>query len=238
MTLERILKAAKNSMVGPNAKRRPHCYSAHVPGQGYVNQGNLIGESHADYLRQLADSVQSEIDNIGWAEGYAEPGYDAPKNGVVLADWNVFPRGLDSILERAGYAIEWSDEWTTCESCNRLVRTSPNSYSWTRSYYLANECEIICRNCAMKDAEEYISSYLLNDADHADTFGLDLSAHGFTRANEDSYENGFHPGQNDRPHDIAANLPAGVEYVFQIDGEGQFDIQFSVWTRPVEIDEN
>jgi hypothetical protein len=236
MTLERILSAAKSAMCAPNAKRAPHCYSAHVQGRGYVNDGSIL-DTRADYLRQLASSVQSEIDNIGWAEGYAEPGYDAPRNGVVLANWNVFPRDFDRVLERAGYAIEWSDEWSTCDSCNRIVRTSADSYGWTRSYYLANECEIICKDCATEDEDEYVTSYLLNQSDHADTFGIDLAAHGFTRHNADSFENGFHPGQNDTPRDIVAKLPAGLDYVFTIDDKAQFDIRFSVWTRPVDVDE-
>jgi hypothetical protein len=231
MTLERILSAAKNSMLGPNAKRQPHCYRAHVPGKGYVNDGALVADC-AEFERQLERDVQSEIDNIGYASEYAEPGYTQPAKGIVFANWNVFPRGLDSILERAGYEIEWSDEWSTCEDCGRAVRTSADSYGWTRSYVIMGEGSLLCRECV--DEDEYINEYLLNKTDAADTFGIDLAAHGFTKVNADSYQNGWHPGQNDNPRDIADKLTSGVDYVFQIDDKGQFDIRFSVWTRPVE----
>src|SRR5262245_37954667 len=140
MKLERILDAAKNAMI--NGHHAPHCYSAHVPGKGYVNNG-ADPATRADYLRQLERAVQSEIDNLGYASGYAEPGYHDPDNGVLFANWNVFPRGFDRVLEQAGYAVEWSDEWSTCEDCGKAVRTSPNSYGWQRSYELIDDCSIV-----------------------------------------------------------------------------------------------
>src|SRR4029434_770624 len=141
MTLERILQAAVNSMI--RGKRTPHCYHAHVHGKGYVNDGTIAAD-RADYLRQLERDAQSEIDNVRYASGYAEPGYDAPEKGVVLANWNTLPRDLDRILERAGYAIEWSDEWSECENCNRIVRTSPDSYGWRQSFVIYKDFEPVC----------------------------------------------------------------------------------------------
>jgi hypothetical protein len=151
MTLERILQAAKNSMI--NGRHSPHCYSAHVPGQGYINRGERI-DQRPDYLRQLSKDVQSEIDNMGFAPSYAEPGYDQPKRGVLFANWNRFPRGFDSVLERAGYAIEWSDEWTTCDDCGKALRTQPDSYGWTPAYVEDESGNIMCRDCAPEDEDE------------------------------------------------------------------------------------
>ncbi len=129
MTLETILNAAVSSMI--TGHHSPHCYSAHVIGKGYVNDGNAHLFDRADYLRQLERSVRSEIDNMRFAPGYAERGYDVPTKGVLFADWNKFPRDFDKVLERAGYAVEWSDEWSQCDDCQRAFRTSADSYCWT-----------------------------------------------------------------------------------------------------------
>lgn len=145
MTLSRILDAAVNSMI--TGHHAPHCYRAHVAGRGYVNDGSIFS-TRSDYLRQLERSARSEVDNMGFADGYAEPGYtDPPKRGVLLANWNSLPKNLDRILERAGYAIEWSDEWTTCDDCNKAVRTQPDGYDW-KPRYAEHNGAVLCEACS------------------------------------------------------------------------------------------
>lgn len=231
LTAEFILKRAIGAMV--RGKRSAHCYSAHVPGKGYVNRGELESE-RADYLRQLERSAQSELDNLGFAAGYAEPGYTDPEHGILLANWNVFPRGIDTVLERAGYAIEWSDEWSTCADCNKAVRTSANSYSWQASYQLVNDCEVVCNNCL--DWSEHIETYE-DDPDRAVPSDVDPAEFGYVRVSEPrEYENGFHHGQNDRPADILKALQAkGIDHVvFRIARVQQFDVAFETWRKADE----
>lgn len=144
MKLETILQASVNSMI--HGHHAPHCYSAWIKGEGYINRGDNP-ETRADYLAQLKRDAQSEIDNMGYASEYAEPGYEQPKKGILFANWNRLPRGLDDILEKAGYAIEWSDEWFTCD-CGKAVRTSADSYCWTPSYKETKHGEILCKDCA------------------------------------------------------------------------------------------
>lgn len=228
MTAEYILRAAVKAI---EQGRKPHCYSAHMPGRGYVNDGNIEGEAKADYIRQATRNAQSIVDSMEWAEDYAEPGYDKPVRGIFFANWNGLPDKVTDLLERQGYAIEWSDEWSTCENCNRAVRTSPDSYGWRRSFAIVNDCELLCADCLHEEPETLIAE-LLNDPTRADTTDLDLASHGFTRFNPEHYENGFHPGQNDDPKAIAKALPADVDFIFQIPSVGQFDIAFDVWTRP------
>jgi hypothetical protein len=145
MTLEYILRAAVHAMIYQG--RKAHCYRAHVPGEGYVNDGTFrTFGTRADYLRQLKRSAQSEIESMGYAQTYAEPGYTQPKRGVVWANWNVLPRGLDSILERAGYAVEWADEWTTCSDCYRAIRTEPDGYDWKPGYVIERG-DFLCLEC-------------------------------------------------------------------------------------------
>jgi hypothetical protein len=51
---------------------------------------------------------------------------------------------------------------------------------------------------------------------------------------QEGFENGFRPGQNDDPASILASLltndPNG-RYIFVIDEQGQFDIDFSVYRK-------
>lgn len=103
------------------------------------------------------------------ADGYAETGYDDPACGVIaVGNWNTIthhtdvrngltndvvvvtdddsPERLGCILEGLGIPLEWEDEWTTCEDCGRLVRTSPDSYAWQPSYVM-DEGELLCLAC-------------------------------------------------------------------------------------------
>jgi hypothetical protein len=148
MTLEYVLNAAVNSMV--NGHHGPHCYSAHVPHQGYVNDGSAAFD-RADYLRQLERDARSEVENMGFASHYAEPGYGQPRRGVVFANWNRLPRNIDAILERMGFAVEWSDEWSTCDDCNGAVRTEPDGYDWKPSYRIVDDA-LVCSGC--NDSED------------------------------------------------------------------------------------
>jgi hypothetical protein len=215
------------------------------------NRRVLVGlKTPRAFIRAVLEDYQDHerfgISN--WAPEYAEPGYGPVKDGacILFGNWNEktewkdgqrtvvsnLPERFSKIAEYAGYEMEWEDEWSTCEDCGKAVRTNADSYGWTRSYVILGECSLVCRDCV--DEEDYISDYLLNESGHADTFGIDLSSYGFTKLNSDSFENGWHPGQNDSPAEIVKHLPNGVEFVFQIDNVGQFDVRFSCWTRPTE----
>lgn len=146
--LEKILSAAKNSML--HGKRSPRCFRAHVLGQGYVNDGATQFD-RADYLRQLERSVQSEIDNMLYATDYAEPGYTKPPRGILFANWNTFPKNFDTILEKLGFGVEWSDEWSICD-CQKAYRTQPDSYIWEPAFKTVNG-EEMCLDCAKHEEE-------------------------------------------------------------------------------------
>jgi len=226
MRLETILKAAKNSMI--HGHHKPHCYGAFVEGKGYVNDGGS-GFDRADYLRQLERDVNLEIDQMESASSYGEPGYTNPDKGILFANWNKFPPELASILEKAGYGIEWSDEWTICD-CGKAVRTSPDSYGWKGYYMILNDCELFCGDCLKDDLDLYEGA-LLNKVRHADTLGVDWTARGFEKFNQDSYEAGFHSHQTDKPQDVVKLLPKDVDFLFSIPSVGQFDIFFDCWIR-------
>lgn len=165
MKLETILKAAVSSMI--RGHHTPHCYRSWVKGEGYTNDGTNP-DTRTDYLAQLERTARNEIDNMGFALHYGEPGYEDPKHGVLFADWNCLPRGLDRILERAGYAIEWSDEWTTCSDCGHAVRIEPDSYCWKPSY-VESDNKILCPECAPNDDED--------DGETCPSCGCDAPSH-------------------------------------------------------------
>lgn len=153
MTIHYILRAAVRSMT--HGHHSPHCFRAraHVPGQGYVNDGTILAD-RPEFLRQLEHVASNEIENALFADGYAERGYDDPKKGIVLANWNNLPRGLDTILEQAGYAVEWSDEWALCDDCFKIFRTSPDSYAWTPSGEYCEQCSACLCHACHKDAHK------------------------------------------------------------------------------------
>jgi hypothetical protein len=181
--------------------------------------------------------------------GYAEPGYGNVAGDDVIAtgDWNTcsrwdndkqqsidtdrMPARLGDALERIGVSVEWEDEWTECGSCSKLVRTQPDSYSWTRSYSDTDD-GAMCAECLENDAASYLESLEGNentantiDTIHPENYGYRLVA--------DDLERGFHPGQNASPKVIATSLrKMGIErFLFNIDSQGQFDTEFSCWVH-------
>lgn len=130
-----------------------HCYSAHVPGKGYVNDGTDPA-TRADYDLQWARARRAEAENIRWASKYCDPGYEQPPNGVLLANWNVFPRTVDQRLEALGYACVWSDEWAECDDCQGCFRTSPDSFDF-RMRGVIDEHACQCADCAAEDSDRH-----------------------------------------------------------------------------------
>src|SRR2546428_6551281 len=158
--------------------------------------------------------------DIEYASGYAETGYHSPESGILFANWNV-PRlaRIAKIAEKLGYECEWCDEWTTCQDCGKAVRTQPDCHSWLPHYDILNECELVCAECIKASPVDYLES-LVNDPQKAVTFltDVELAENGFMQL-ENYYENGFHPGQNDKPDEILKKLleanPKG-EFIFRI----------------------
>jgi hypothetical protein len=149
--------------------RAPHCFRAWVQGKGYVNDGSAEYDQ-ADYVVQYLHAATSEIENMTWAPAYAEPGYTQPAKGILLANWNVLPSDVGPILERMGYSLEWSDEWSTCDECYKAVRTQPDSYDWRPSWTIINGSEMLCAACMKDQGVEHAS----NEIDEDDSTDVDL----------------------------------------------------------------
>jgi len=206
----------------------------------YILRASLCREPHCAHEENWKDRALSEIENLGWSSDYAERGYTAGVRGVLLANWNYFPRDIGDTLERAGFDIQWSDQWTTCGDCGKLVRTSGDCYSWQPYYVIENECELVCLDCV--DWESYLES-IEDNADAACMRACDPAKYGYRLVSEPrEYQNGMHAGMTDNPTRILETLhTAGHKrIVFRIPETSQFYIEFETWekvpdTQPVNV---
>lgn len=186
--------------------------------------------------------------DVQWAHEYGAHEGQTSDYGILFANWNAsdtydketvsrvpdYPEGRDPIVrlgriaERLGIDCEWSDEWSTC-GCGKAVRTSPDHYGWLPNCIVSDD-GLSCRECLEDDTESYVDDFLLCNTGAADPFGIDLGALGFSRVSEG--ECGYHPGQTDSPEAMLEAAGVGDDdFVFQIEGVGQFDMAFSLWTR-------
>jgi hypothetical protein len=198
-------------------------------------------------------AISARIDEIQLYVGYAEPGYSSKSGIIALGNWNAIdyydsakkeriktsnlPCRLSEIFEKMGIEIEWSDEWSSCSDCGRLVRTQGDSYSWQPSF-AEHDGELQCSECIAEDPEEHLRSLegQYRTCNTIDT--IDPADHGYVKVNEDSYEAGWHPGQDANPKQISAAMEKkGIErYLFQLDENSQFYSRFSVYVHEDEAD--
>jgi len=170
------------------------------------------------------------------AAGCSEPGYD--DNPVILADWNHVSNKTFDSLENKGFSCEWMDEWIMCDECYKVFRSSPNSYDW-QMFGVICDGYVLCGSCLSEDPIDYLES-LENNPHSALTHMLldviDPSNYGYT-LNQNGFENGWHPGQNDDPkkilEDMLENNPDN-KYIFAMTGQGQFDVEFAIYKKDKE----
>jgi len=169
-----------------------------------------------------------------WCSHYGEPGYSDPDKGIILANWNDIPEGLIEWLEKCGYSLEWSDEWTIDYDYSKAYRTSPNSYHWEPSIMLpAESCEYLTPD---DDVSEWIEACQITSNGQPvqclpSWIGADeIINAGFTAINE-IMESGHFPGQTDNPADIARKLFDSGAYrvVFRKIENSQFYCKFETF---------
>lgn len=206
----------------------------------------LVGPDNWATASELDKRKSSFANELQWYEGYAD-GRDAPK-GIVAANWNdadcyyketqarvTYPERLQSrlcaIFKKLGVEIEWSDTVTGCSDCGKCIQTEPDCYSWQPGF-IVGDGEIFCSECAEDDAET-----LLEDAEGGtwNNASIDPADHGYVALPE-SYETGWHPGQNDDPRKVLAALRAkGINRALVvIEDVGQFDSKWRVYVHESE----
>lgn len=191
--------------------------------------------------------AKHRIEEIEFHYGYAEPGYNDPASGVIATgNWNSITRDNETTgkfdvlddtaeklakqLEELGVELEWSDEWTACMECQKLLRTSPDSYGWTRSYW-ETECGALCQECVRTEPKSYLED-LEGNHRKAHTLNIDLATHGYKRLAQE-FENGLYGGQDADPAKIAGALRERevTRFIFEITSKGQFDCDFCAWVH-------
>ncbi len=186
-----------------------------------------------------------------YASEYGEPGYSCD-SGVILGSFWCRCADIDGLhdiaahyprvfaaLEESGYSLEWNDEWMVDGDSSKAYRTTADSYGWTPSiaYF---DGDILTPE---SDVSEWIA-YAVNDSDVALTgrqcHKSVLVADGWALY-ESGFESGWRPGQTADPAKILSAVQAdrpGHDVVFYIDGVGQFDLEFSVYVRPMDTDDD
>ena len=178
------------------------------------------------------EAAKSQIENM---MSYSESvNADTGEKGILVADWNYFPRGVDTLLERYGFELDWEDTSTSCDECGKHIHTQPGYYGDTPYYWMdGDNGGIICHECT--DAEEYLE--YCEDAPErcVNLRGIDPAEHNYVKI-EGDFESGLHPGQTDNPQAIYKRLSEKYDHIiFVIDDVGQFDARFSVWRRKKRI---
>lgn len=157
-------------------------------------------------IQKIVDKRGLYIDE--YASEYGEPGYFS-KKPILFANWNSFPAHIMHYLEKH-YELEWSDEWVISYETGRAYRSSPDCYGWQPYFWINHDCEVIGGDEIQKEKylrERYIEAYL-NDPKKAIHLNIDLAKEGFQKYNG-TFENGFHPGQDDNPEEITKTIRSG-----------------------------
>lgn len=206
----------------------------------YGDRVEINGDIVTDYGKGYCEDYGSHANNeTYWVLG----SWNDKTRPLADGYWKVIddtPSRLARALEFIGVECEWSDEWSPCAECYRLIRTAPDCYSWTLQA-VWGEDGYVCTDCAKKDPGAYIGDFI-NDPEKAITWldESDLEDLGFLKwGASDDYPEGetFHAGwygREDKPDTILGNIQAEhpeAEVVFLLDGTGQFEISFSAWYR-------
>lgn len=138
---------------------------------------------------------------------------------------------LQDIANHYGVELRFYDETITDES-GRVHNTMPNGWGWTPTYAV-HDCSVWAEDESQEHVEDY-ATYLIDNDNMADQFGVDFTSIGFTQW-ESLCESGFHYGQNDTPQSLRESIEAKhgpCELIFYIDSTGQFDVTFGAWFKP------
>ena len=193
-----------------------------------------------DITRGILDYCDKKNLYLDYYHGVSEPGYkDEP---LFCANWNKPKlKRIADVLEKKGFEIGWSDEYTNCSDCNKAIRTNADSYGW-EPYFIMGDGFIVCGECVNANPD-YILEYINENKAIPSHFIEVAESIGFI-CNEnkcDEYESGFYPGQNDTPEkalDQLYNRYGGrdefegcFDYLFAITERGQFDVHWTVFIR-------
>ena len=134
-------------------------------------------------------------------------------------------------MEAQGVEFEWYDEWLVDHEHDKAYRAHADSYSWTPTAIITDWGDLLTPDSPI---DEWIA-WALNTPTRClfPQYADQLEAEGFVKWNADSYESGWHDGQDADPRKIHEELSerGHDEVVFVLDYNSQFYSGFSVYTR-------
>ena len=134
--------------------------------------------------------------------------------------------------------VGYYDEYDYCSDCYRYYPTQPSYYGDSPEGTWVSDCDKLCDDCLTNNLDSYIE-HVKNDPQKAikEQFVHLLKSEGFQLFSDNEYASGLHPGQTDNPQDIIAQNKdklKDLDWLFAITGTGQFDVHFSLYTRPID----
>ena len=215
---------------------------------------------------KISPESRNRLEEVQFYSEYAEPGCTDPESGIIaVGNWNNadkrnpdydpaadfhteqgrlwikaddYVSRVARVLEkRYGAELEWCDEWCGCSECSKLIRTSPDCYSWSPSYYVGDG-EILCSECAKEHADTILEECEGNERKALTrNLGIDPGDHGYVQI-LDKLESGLHEHMAADPKVIAKSLrEKGVgRFLFRIDEQSQFYTTFSCWVHKDELE--
>jgi len=157
--------------------------------------------------------------------------------------WIEFENYLSSLdveavdFEDFGVTQVFGDEYSRCAcgNCSNIVRTSPDSYSWTPPLFLNCEGYVSDECVADGSFDDDILENYVNEQRSLPTVRSPEDL-GLVQINEDSYQHGWYGGQLDSPAPIIEALnEANIDVWFKVYPR-QFDLDFDVYVREGDKD--
>ena len=186
-------------------------------------------------LTYLRDKHSAEFANT-----YGEPGYTDPEKGIIFANWNSIPDGLQKWLEGLGFELEWSDEWVVIN--DKAYRTNPDSHHWESQLLLAADGEYLTPDDSPDDwiEEAKLSSPFQPMTCLPSWFPSEALAKAGYELMPEVEESGLYPGQDSSPQTILkSHLAKGADYViFKKVENSQFFTRFETFVRYPNKDES
>jgi hypothetical protein len=191
---------------------------------------------------ELDALLQTLLDdhNAEYCSHCGEPGYDQPKAGVILCNWNNISKEDQDLLEAEGYSLEWQDEWTIDYDNNKAYRTSPDCYHWQPSVWWNDDGQ-------MFTTDDDVSMWIAEMTDNAQTSlpswitQANLEDAGF-ELYSDHEESGLFSDMNADPRkrfkEIKDRFGEDCEVVFRMTEVSQFYVVWESWVRPAQADED
>jgi hypothetical protein len=183
-----------------------------------------------DFIREFNEWANK---NYG-KELYEETGYELPGDEDTK---KYFTNWLNYLTQDMW---GFGDEYAVCDCCYKVIRTSPDSYSWKADYWI--DYELTCGDCTRENEnirDEYLHT-LQNNFKTANTIlsDEDLKEAGYERLEHTIYQNGWY-GVRDDPEELLkeaqSKYPEGI-FVFSICGVGQFHTDFDLWVLTESIE--